>query len=137
MIISAATVVGLSHNFLEVLKVPRHKVPEYLTACKMGLFFCKPVYSKIASSPVKQGEFMAMGIPVISNSHIGDTAEILNTYKAGIVIDEFTNAAYLKAIDLINRNSFSSTEIKKGAKDYFSSELGVLKYKEVYESIVW
>jgi glycosyltransferase involved in cell wall biosynthesis len=136
MIFSAATSTGLAHDFLRVLKVSRYKIPEYLAACNMGLFFCKPVYSKIASSPVKQGEFMAMGIPVVSNSHIGDTAEILNTYNAGIVIDEFTTAAYLKAIDSVNDRSFDSNEIKNGAKDYFSSELGVLKYKRVYDNLV-
>lgn len=136
MVFSEATTVGLAHDLLRVLKVPRHNVPEYLTICNMGLFFCKPVYSKMASSPVKQGEFMAMGIPVISNSHIGDTTEILNTYKAGIVINEFNDDAYFEAINMINSNSFSSTEIKKGAEDYFSSEIGILKYKEVYESVV-
>ncbi|MEO7800525.1 MAG: glycosyltransferase [Ginsengibacter sp.] len=135
VIFCAATSASLNHKYLRVLKVPRQKVPEYLATCNMGIFFCKPVYSKIASSPVKQGEFMAMGIPVISNSHIGDTAEILNTLNAGIVITEFTSAAYLDAIHIINNNSFSSTEIKNGAKDHFSSEIGVIKYKGVYETI--
>jgi len=37
-----------------------------------SLFFIKPVWSKKASSPTKLAELMGLGIPVFSNSGVGD-----------------------------------------------------------------
>ena len=49
--------------------------------------FIKPFYSKIASSPTKYAESLAMGIPVISNRGIGDIDELTEYLEAGKIID--------------------------------------------------
>jgi hypothetical protein len=46
-----------------------------------SIFFIRPTYSKKASSPTKQGEIMAMGIPLICNYGVGDTDEIVKKCK--------------------------------------------------------
>lgn len=110
-----------------------HKdVPGFLSLFDASVFFIKPAYSKKASSPTKQGEIMAMGIPLICNSGVGDTAEIVNRYKAGIVLDsfDFDQIKTMPSFDLYN-----PSEIKEGAKAYFSLEQGVQSYLKVYASL--
>ena len=61
----------------------RKEVPASISISTHSVFFIRPTYSKISSSPTKQAELMAMGIPVITNSGIGDTSEIIET-RAGL-----------------------------------------------------
>ncbi|MEI9956314.1 MAG: hypothetical protein WDM90_08440 [Ferruginibacter sp.] len=47
-------------------------MPLLLSLSQFSVFFIKPCYSKQSSSPTKHGEIMAMGIPLITNSGVGD-----------------------------------------------------------------
>ena len=54
-----------------------HKdVPLNISLFDSSIFFIRPTYSKKASSPTKQGEIMAMGIPLICNYGVGDREEV-------------------------------------------------------------
>ena len=109
----------------------RDEIPYLISLCLFSIFFILPSYSKKASSPTKQGELMAMGIPVICNTNVGDTDKIVQDYKSGILISAFTEEAYLNAIEQMN-NAFLPEQIIHGAKEYFSLESGVEKYASVY-----
>ena len=112
-------------------------LPYLLSLAKAGLFFIKPVFSKKASSPTKQGEFMSMGLPVICNSGVGDTDFVIDKYQSGVLVDEFNELAYHQAIHQLNKQAFNSVqEIRKGAIDYFSLEKGIDTYLKVYNSLI-
>lgn len=96
-IINAAIEKGIDPAAIKVQPASRNEVPLYLSISNWSIFFIKDLYSKIASSPTKQGEIMAMGIPIICND-IGDTGYIVKQTKAGIVPETFTKPAYEKAI---------------------------------------
>jgi hypothetical protein len=55
-----------------------------IKASDINISFIKPVYSKISSSPTKLGEVLSMGIPVISNSGVGDVEQIVLNAEAGL-----------------------------------------------------
>jgi glycosyltransferase involved in cell wall biosynthesis len=133
MVLDAALKSGLNTADLRVKKVPRNQMPVYISLSTISLFFIKPAFSKKASSPVKQGELMAMGVPVICNKAVGDTEEIVEKYKAGLVINEFSLPAYNQAIDKVYKTSFDKQQIIQGARDYFSLEKGVQLYGQVYQ----
>ncbi|RYG40486.1 MAG: hypothetical protein EOO01_27215, partial [Chitinophagaceae bacterium] len=80
----------------------RNEVPLYLSLSDWSIFFIKDAYSKKASSPTKQGEIMAMGVPLICNA-IGDTGFIVTQTGAGVVVDGFTNESYDTAINEMDR----------------------------------
>ena len=133
MVLDAALESGLNTADLRIKKVPRDQMPLYISLSTISLFFIKPAFSKKASSPVKQGELMAMGVPVICNNAVGDTEEIVERYKAGIVINEFSPLAYARAIEKICSTSFDKQQIIQGARNYFSLEKGVQLYRQVYQ----
>jgi glycosyltransferase involved in cell wall biosynthesis len=109
-------------------------VPLHISIFDSAIFFIRSSYSKKAASPVKQGEIMAMGIPLICNAGIGDTDSIVNKYKAGTVIDELNDETY--RTHFIRKEMFDSREIMKGAKDYFSLEEGLNQYEWIYTKIL-
>ncbi len=136
MVRNAAAKAGFDAGFLRIKKVLRQQMPLYISLSSGSLFFIKPAYSKKASSPVKQGELMAMGIPVICNDAVGDTSGIVMQYNAGVIVREFSEEAYAAAFQLFQNTIFDRAEIKKGAAAFYSLQRGVQLYGQVYETIL-
>ncbi|MDG1330775.1 MAG: glycosyltransferase [Crocinitomicaceae bacterium] len=129
----AAEKKGIDVNSIIVASSLHSGVPLHLSLFDTAIFFIRPTYSKKASSPVKQGEIMAMGIPLICNAGVGDTDAIVIKYKAGNVIDELNDATYRE--NFIQKEAFNSQTIIDGAKDYFSLEEGVDRYEQIYKNV--
>lgn len=78
-----------------------------------------------------------MGIPVITNGGVGDVAEIVQSCKSGIVIDEFTDAAFETAINEVTGNkNYDAAAIRAGAVKWYSLESAIEKYTRIYKSIL-
>ncbi len=136
-IISAAAQHQLPAHKIITKKASRKEVPLLLSLSSFSIFFIKPCYSKQSSSPTKHGEIMAMSIPLITNSGVGDVEKIVTQYKAGIIINEFSEAAYLQAADQITTAQFyNSSEIRKGAEEFYSLNKAIDKYISIYKSIL-
>lgn len=118
-------------------KASRLQVPLMLSLSSYSIFFIKPCYSKQSSSPTKHGEIMAMGIPVITNGGVGDVAEIVETTHSGVVINEFTDAAFEKTIKEIESNkNYDAASIRAGAQKWYSLENAIEKYTRIYKAIL-
>lgn len=103
-----------------------------------GVFFIKPVYSKMASAPTKLGEFLGCGVPILSNSGVGDMATILESEKVGIIVSRFDDASMNVAIDqllLLTKQKNIKEKCREAAIQYFSLVDGVRAYDEIYTSI--
>ena len=137
-IINAANKYNIPAEKIIVRFGRRHEVPALLSLSDYSLFFIKPCYSKLSSSPTKHGEIMAMGIPVIANSGVGDVKEIIEKYEAGFVLDGFSAAEMENIIDKIAdpRTWFDAGKIRAGAKDFYSLEKTVSTYARVYKKIL-
>lgn len=130
---SAARSKGIPENEIRVQSVMHNEVPAYISTFDCSVFFILPSYSKKASSPTKQGELMAMGIPIVCNSGVGDTAQIIKDFNAGSVVDEFSDSAYSKAIDALS--NYDMNKGIQGAYDVFALEEGANRYAEIYARI--
>lgn len=120
-----------------VKKASRLQVPLMLSLSSYSIFFIKPCYSKQSSSPTKHGEIMAMGIPVITNGGVGDVAEIVQTTNSGIVINEFIDEVYQKAIAGIeNKKDYDKAAIRAGAQKWYSLDNAIEKYTRIYKAIL-
>jgi glycosyltransferase involved in cell wall biosynthesis len=97
----------------------------------LSLCFIMPSYSKIFSSPTKQGELMAMGIPIICNSGVGDVDYIVEKYNSGFILNDFNKINF----DKILNTNFKKQKLKEGANQYFSLEKGVMSYEKIYKVI--
>jgi len=121
---------------ISIRKAIHYEVPTLLSLSNLSLFFIKPVYSKKASSPAKQGEIMSMGIPIICNSNIGDIDQIIRDSEAGAIVRSFTEEDYDFIINQIPQLlELSKDKIRKAAIEIFSLEKGTMKYNNIYQSL--
>lgn len=115
----------------------REEVPLLALLSSVSLFFIKPVWSKKASSPTKLAELMALGIPCITNSGVGDVDAIIKQNPLGILINEWTDVAYKTAIDSLVLLDLTQRErVRMYADDAFSLRSGVESYNTIYNSLV-
>lgn len=133
---TAAAQRGVKETDILVEPASRQDVPSLLALSNWSVFFIKDAYSKKASSPTKQGEIMAMGIPLICND-IGDTGRIVKESKTGIVLKELSASAYSEAIQLLPQlSAIDPAEIRNAAYRYYDLMQGVEKYKKVYKGLL-
>lgn len=126
---SVARKIDLELSSLIYASTSYRYVPLHIKLMDWGIFFIRPTFSKKASSPTKQGEIMAMGVPVICNSGVGDTDYIVNKYQAGIIFENFE-----QEVDL--EQPSNPKAIREGAIEFFGLENGVERYGEVYKGLV-
>lgn len=132
---TVATEKGIPQEAIILRGGSRQEVPALLSLAKHSLFFIRPTYSKISSSPTKQGEIMAMGIPAICNAGVGDTDTIITENKSGVLVHHFDAASYRAAIEELKGTLFDKNGIRNGAEHVFSLKTGINSYCEVYHRI--
>lgn len=123
-------------NSIIIRKAQRSQVPHYISLMNFSLFFIRPTYSKISSSPTKLAEIMALGVPVVTNAGVGDVDEIVLDNKLGIIVRAFNDSSYDVAIANILRDSFNQQNIRTIAKDKFDLSVALKKYGEVYKEVL-
>ncbi|WP_158797044.1 glycosyltransferase [Pedobacter sp. L105] len=124
---------GVNSSDVIMTSAERKEVPLMISLFTYGLFFIKPAYSKMASSPTKQGELMAMGVPVICNSGVGDTDQIVSCYDSGLTVmgDHFEETIR----QLAAGRNYQKNKIRAGALDFFSLDNGIAQYHRIYSRI--
>lgn len=132
----AAQKAGVDSAKLHILEAERSDMPHYLQAADTGVFFIKPSYSKKASSPVKMGEMLACGLPVIANANVGDVDAILRETGCGLLIESFTDEAFQEAARLWDeQREHWRAQTLKAAETFFNLREGVQLYDSIYRKI--
>jgi glycosyltransferase involved in cell wall biosynthesis len=135
IITNRAAELGINASNIIIKEANRSEVPSFLKTSDITLSFIKPVYSKLSSSPTKLGEVMGMGIPVITNSGVGDVAEIVT--GRGIVLHDFSKSSLENAVnDIPELLQINSEEIRNRSLEWFDLEKGVQKYIQVYSILL-
>lgn len=128
---------GVDIDKLIIVSSSRADMPYYISLSSASLFFIKPTFSKSASSPTKMGELLSMGIPVVTNTGVGDVDSIIQNTQCGVLLSEFNEIGYQKAIsDLLENNSLYKNNAISAAQNYFSLRNGIEKYSNVYNSFI-
>lgn len=135
IVLSSVQKNGITPSDIIIHASSREKVPLYLSLSDWSIFFIKDAYSKKASSPTKQGEIMAMGIPLICND-IGDTGHIIRQTRAGVVVPEFSDESYQACIHQMDElDQLNQKDIREGAVSFFNLEKGISLYADVYSGL--
>jgi glycosyltransferase involved in cell wall biosynthesis len=91
--------VGLGDEDFHVGGVAASEVPRYLRRARLGLSFRKPTFSQVAASPTKIPEYLAAGLPAVSNAGIGDTDQLLEGERVGVVVRHFNTEELARAAE--------------------------------------
>lgn len=115
-------------------------VPQYLKAADVGISFIKSCYSKQSSSPTKIAEYLATGLPVVCNAGVGDLDQLITTDRVGVLISDFTPAAYDQALfelDSLAQEGSLSTRCQTSAGERFDLEsVGGHRYRRLYGRVL-
>lgn len=131
---------GVSLDQFSVFAVAAAEVPSYLAAADAGLAFIKRCVSKLASSPTKNGEYLACGLPLIINTGIGDSDALVDRWRAGVLVSDFTEDQYALAADSIAAMAAAPGAREKArrvAEQLFDLEtVAAERYASLYERVL-
>jgi glycosyltransferase involved in cell wall biosynthesis len=112
--------------------VPHGEVANYLSAADFGACFLATTFSSLGVSATKVGEYLCCGLPVLTNSGIGDILEIVINKENGFVLPDFSENNVEKLIDAMpSLLRADRSEIAHQARQIYDLE----KALDVYDSI--
>lgn len=136
---SALLRAGLSAGDFEITTATPEQVPLYLSQARLGVSFRKSTFAQIAASPTKIPEYLAAGLPVVCNSGIGDTDELLERENVGVVLRTLDEGAFaaaaVKSVALANDNRVRERAQEVARHSFDLGTIGGKRYVEVYRRL--
>ncbi|MBI4620225.1 MAG: glycosyltransferase [Desulfobacterales bacterium] len=127
-----------SNNYL-ITSVVHPEVPTILKQSTISLIFYHRPLSGVGCCPIKFGESLSCGVPVVINSGIGDCDQIVQKERVGVVIGKYTEDAYKEAIksiqELLKEGNTLRERCRKVAEMYFPLDVGEQRYWEIYRRL--
>ena len=124
----------ISLNNIYIKTVSYSELPYFLDQMDFAIYFYNRPLSAAGCCPTKLGEFLSMGLPVITNRGVGDCDAWIEENNVGIILDSYSNKNYENGIGKIlnmTRDSLIHERCRKLALKYLSLEIGLERYKEV------
>ncbi|MGC4022152.1 MAG: glycosyltransferase [Cyclobacteriaceae bacterium] len=136
-IVSFCNSVGLSPDIVISLFVDHKQVPKYLGLGDFAITPVKPVNTKRFCTPIKDGEYWALGLPIVIPANISDDSAIIEEKEIGAVLGHLDDSAYkeaIKRIDNFLRQEPNSryNKIRAVAEQYRSFEIAEKVYSSIY-----
>ena len=130
---------GFSERDVTVKRLAHREVPEYLSAGDMALLLREEDTLNKVASPVKFGEYMACGLPVIMTPWVGDCQEIAGENGTGCVYDDLEGknpASLAPLLSFIDSTLGKREEIREKCREtalrLYSFDENLSKYLELY-----
>jgi glycosyltransferase involved in cell wall biosynthesis len=132
---------GFSDGDFFIQKVAPVEIPLYLSAADAAVSFIKPCYSKQASSPTKNAEYLACGLPLVVNGGIGDTTELTKADDTGVVIENFSTEGYQNALaeldKMLEDKEVLAGKCRASARKRFDLfNVGGERYRRLYRNLL-
>ncbi|MGH7897662.1 MAG: glycosyltransferase, partial [Candidatus Binatia bacterium] len=89
---------GLAEDTLIVRCVPHREVYSFMALADFAVNPVKPVPSKRYCTSIKDGEYWALGLPVVIPPGISDDSEIIQTNRSGVIWEDTSPEGCKKAI---------------------------------------
>lgn len=131
---------GMTGDGVEVMSAHPDEMTGLLCSSDVGLTFIRPLFSKEASSPNKFAEYLASGLPVITNAGVGDLDDTMREERVGAVVATFDPVAYETAWRAVVGELRSAPAALRercravAARD-FDARRGVDAYGELYQAL--
>jgi len=129
---------GINEHTIIKLFVPHSEVPKYMGLADFAVSPFKLVPSKRYSTPIKNGEYWALGLPIVITPKISTDSDAIAENNAGAILDAFDNIGYMKVIkqiDLLLSNNTREaiyTKIRPLAEKYRNFNIAEKVYRSIY-----
>jgi glycosyltransferase involved in cell wall biosynthesis len=130
----------LSEKDFSVESAKFTEVPTHLKKADIAISFIKACYSKQSSSPTKIAEYLAAGLPIISNSGVGDLDGLIEGENVGVILKGFSEDDYADALEKIYgllADPDLQQRCRTVAYKYFDLEtVGGPAYRRIYKKLL-
>lgn len=131
---------GFSEEDFLVESVSPAEIPKFLSASDVAVSFIKACYSKQSSSPTKIAEYLASGVPIVSNDGVGDVTELIEGENVGAIVKAFNKKNYFEALEEVQRlkeiDDLSRRCRDVARKKFDLEEVGGKKYRSLYKRLL-
>lgn len=142
-VIAAAREAGLREEDVHVLRAAAEQVPRWLSLFRLGVFFLRPSYAAKASGFTKLGEFLGSGVPVVTNTGVGDVDRILGSERCGLLLPGLTDrdlAAFAHSALPLLEGPTVPEPLRRNCRDaaaaHFALPEGVRRYRAIYDALL-
>ncbi|HEX8448235.1 MAG TPA: glycosyltransferase family 4 protein [Allosphingosinicella sp.] len=122
-------------EFTIVRRAPPGDVPRYLAAADVGTAFISESYSTRGIAPVKTGEYLLCGVPIVGTAAVGDNQAPL---AAGVFFDDSRGlseaARWIADAVLPNRQAYRENARSVGV-ERFSLERSISDYRDALANL--
>ncbi|HEY2961143.1 MAG TPA: glycosyltransferase [Pyrinomonadaceae bacterium] len=130
---------GIGEDSFSVCAVAPRDMPSYLVAGDVGISFIKRCFSKLASSPTKNGEYLACGLPIVINAGIGDSDQLARESDATILVEDVSEQGFDRAWSAI-QHLLGDEQMKAKARQLAEKEFDLVsvggeRYARLYEAL--
>ena len=129
--------VGLEEEIVISKFVFHDQIPKYLSLGDFAINPVKPVPTKRFCTSIKDGEYWAMGLPVVISPNISDDSGIIERENTGVVVDlsdkNSLPASIGKLEALLKDKIALKDKIRQIAIQYRSFNIAEQIYKEIYK----
>jgi glycosyltransferase involved in cell wall biosynthesis len=113
------------------------EMPQYLCAADAGVSFIKRCYSKQASSPTKNAEYLAAGLPIIANTGVGDVDDLIKSAGAGVLVERLDRENYRQAVKEFSSLNETTDHYRQIAEKHFDLQsVGGKRYRRLYQRLI-
>lgn len=127
---------GLKSNDFTVMGVPPSEIPKYLCRADVGMALIAPSLAKEMCAPIKFVEYLAAGLPVVINSGIGETEEMVKKYRVGVLYDHMEMQMNIERLIKLLGESTIHQRCRSVAEKHFALDVAVCRLTEVYEKVL-
>ena len=123
---------------ISLLSVSAQEVPFYINTADVAFGLREPSFSMQGVAPIKLGEYLLCGLPVLASKGIGDSEELLNQIEGCLLYDHALGLAaqmdsimsFIDSVETINKE-----KIREKAEELFSLEASAESYKKALEFV--
>jgi|SaaInlV_120m_DNA_3_1039746.scaffolds.fasta_scaffold05793_3 hypothetical protein len=123
-------------NWIECKAVPSEKVPEELAQCDLGIALRETLFSTQAILPIKLGEYLLAGLPVIGTPGVGNTDQLSNfgVFRSAEA-DDLEETLNWVVREILPYRALMREKSHAAGKKYFSLESTVNSYDAALSSV--
>ncbi len=121
---------------VKVVETEFRKVPHFLAAGDLGISLRTPAPSLKGLFPIKLGEYLLTGLPVLAALQVGDTRHWVGKVKGIIGVDLTDPDVVEKTIEeAVRLGSPDRVAIRESALEYFSIDRSIADYTEAFKGL--
>ena len=136
LVTSTASQLSLPEHSYTVKCVSFSDVTKFLSSADVGICLVTPAFSMQAVWPIKAGEYLMCGLPVISTRNVGDL-EALPHEGTFFFVDSFSDADFLRVIDRFNTAyEADPMSLKEKARKLALSHFDIKRTAYQYRSLI-